>query len=155
MNQVANKFQESSLSRLYRSFSPASRAVILFAIPFTMIDAIHYFTAGSALIFSFPLLFLTYLLCGMFAARIAIQDKPDVSNLPHIGRSAAFRLWLTSTVINTLLAMFFGVASLGLSLLSGVLYLCVFAPLHAVGSALVGWLGGWIYQQYFERVNGN
>lgn len=153
MNQFLNKIQGSTLSGLYISFTPASKAAILFAIPFTIIDATHYLTAGTALIFSFPLLVLIYLLCGVLAAKIAHQEELEIKMLPGTGRSAGMRLWLTSTVINTSISVLLGFTSLGLTLLGGAFYLCLFAPLHALGSALVGWLGGWLYQQYKIRTN--
>lgn len=137
--------------RLYKSFTPASRAAILFAIPFTVVDAVHYYTAGAALLFSLPLLVLIYLACGWVAAVIASQEQVDLSKLPGTGRSAGLRLWLTSTVINTLLAVvIMGILSLGTTMLSAAVYLCL-APLHALGSALMGWLGGWLYYQYVKR----
>ena len=151
MQQTMNRFQGSSIFRLYNSFTPASRAVILFAIPFTLVDAIQYYTAGTALIFALPLLVLIYLLCGGLAARFAYQDLQETGNLPRAGRSAGVRLWLTSTVINTLVVILLGFASLGISILGGAAYLCLFAPLHALGSALAGWMGGWLYQQYILR----
>ena len=154
MNQATNKFQESSLFRFYRSFSPASRAVILFAIPFSVIDAIHYYTAGTALIFSFPLLIIVYLLCGAKAASITFQESPDTGNLASVGRSAGLRLWLTSTILNTIIAVIMVGVSLGMSIVGGAIYLC-FAPLHMIGSSLVGWLGGWLYQQYLRRIYSN
>ena len=153
MNQVMTKLQNSTFHNLFRSFTPSSRAAILFAVPFTLVDAIHYYTAGSALIFSFPLMGLIYLLCGALAAWLAHLDGQELGKLPAAGRSAGLRLWLTSTVINTLLALILGFASLGITLLGGAVYLCLFAPLHALGSALVGWVGAWIYQQYLQRTS--
>jgi len=154
MNTDTNKFKASSIYKLYNSFGPVSRAVILFVIPFTLVDALHYYTAGSALVFSFPVLIVIYLLCGAQAAKFAQFDGEDPKPQPAIGRSAGFRLWLSSTIINTILAIILGVASFGFSLLGGAAYLCLFAPLHALGSALVGWLGAWIYLEYQKRITG-
>jgi len=147
--------KESSLVDLYESFSPASRAVILFAIPFTVVDAVHYFTAGTVLAFSFPLLALIYLLCGGLAAKIAHQDAQDAHILPGVGRTAGLRLWLTSTSINILISVLVGFTTLGVTWMSGAVYLCLFAPFHAIGSALIGWCGGWLYQQFIKRTNTN
>ncbi|MEI7850039.1 MAG: hypothetical protein WCK35_29875, partial [Chloroflexota bacterium] len=97
---------------------------------------------------------IIYLLCGVKAARITLQEEPEATNLARVGRSAGLRLWLTSTVLNILLAVVMGFASLGLSIIGGTVYLC-FTPLHALGSALLGWLGGWLYEQYVRRVNAN
>ncbi|GEM_PF-1804375 len=152
MNHVIEKFQQNSAYKFYKTFSPASRATILVILPFVVVDAFHYYTAGTALIFSLPLLFLAYLFCGWLAAAMAIGDGQDWQRLPRVGCSAAVRLWLTSTIINTILSVaIVGILSLGSTLLSAAVYLCL-APLHALGSALAGWLGGWLYQQYAKRI---
>lgn len=151
MNQFKARFQSSAIHRLYRSFSPASRAAILFALPFILVDAIHYYTAGAAIVFSFPLLVLIYLFCGAVAVRIALSEEMEKDRLPKIGRSAGLRLWLISTITNTVVAALLGFASLGGTLASGAFYLCLFAPFHALGSVLAGGLGGWLYQQYVQR----
>ncbi|MHC1733392.1 MAG: hypothetical protein AB9888_15345 [Bacteroidales bacterium] len=153
MSELFIKFQRCSIYKLFNSFTPASRAVILFAIPFTIVDAVHYYTAGGALVFSLPLLLVSYLLCGVLASKFARQDEQELSEWPGVGRSAGLRLWLTSTVINTLLAIFLGFVSLGATLLTGVVYLCLFAPIHLLGSVLVGQLGGWLYQQIVQRTS--
>lgn len=151
MNQFKTKFQSSSIHRLYHSFTPASRAAILFALPFTLIDAIHYYTAGTALVFSFPLLALIYMICGAVAVKIATSEGVETDRITQVGRSAGWRLWLVSTITNTLIATLLGFVSLGGTLASGVVYLCLFAPFHAVGSVLASSLGGWLYQQYVRR----
>jgi len=151
MNAILIKFRGSSLHRLYRSFTPASRAVILFALPFMVVDAIHYFTAGTALIISFPLLALVYLACGALAAGFARHDGQGGGSLPGVGRSAGLRLWLTSTVVNILISLLLGFFSLGISTLMGTVALCLYVPFHALISVCCGWLGGWLYQEYIRR----
>ena len=155
MQKEMNKPQDGTLYRLFYSFTPASRAVISLAIPFTIVDAIHYYTAGTALIFSFPILVLIYLYCGAKAARLAYVENQDIDSLAHIGRSAGLRLWLTSTVINTFIAVIMGFASLGFTLLGGAVHLCLFAPFHALASGLLGWLGAKLFQQYYKRTISN
>lgn len=150
MNAGLARFNESWLGKLYHSFSPASRAVIWLALPFTLLDALHYYTAGAALIFSLPLLMLIYFLCGSLAARLECVEGAQSKDLPRIGQNAAVRLWLISTVINTLLAFVLGLTSLGITIVSSAFYLCL-APIHLAGSALIGRLGGWIYQKLYQR----
>lgn len=153
MNQVMSIFQESRFSALFASFLPASRVALLLALPFTIVDAIHYFTAGTALAFSIPLLVVIYILCGSIAAQIAHREGKDLGSLPREGRSAALRLWLISTLINTLLSVILGFASLGATILSGTIYLCLLGPFHALGSAIAGWFGGWLYKGYTDRTS--
>lgn len=155
MNQVLTQFDDSSFNHSIQKFSPSTRAALLFAIPFTVVDAIHYYTAGTAIILSFPILILFYLLCGALAAKFSFQDQQEGSNLTRAGSSAGVRLWLISTVANSLVAVILGFASIGITLLSGTAYLCLCAPLHAIGSAVVGGLGGWIYQQWHQRTSDN
>jgi len=150
MNEGMVRSNESRLGKLYRSFSPASRAVIWFALPFTLLDALHYYTAGAAIAFSLPLLVLAYLVCGSIAARMACVEGAQPDTFPRTGLNAAVRLWLVSTVINTLLAFILGLTSLGITIVSSAFYLCL-APIHLAGSALTGRLGGWIYQKLYQR----
>jgi len=154
MNQVMDGIENSSMMRVYRSFSPAARAALLFAVPFTVFDALHYYTAGTALIFSAPLLIVVYMLCGAHAAKLARRAGASDHSWAAAGRSAGVRLWLISTTINTLVSLLLGFASLGRALASGAFYLCLFAPFHLVGSALAGWLGGWLYRQVALRAAG-
>ena len=58
----------SAPAAFWRSFSPAGQAVLCFAAPFTLLDALHYYSAGTALLLSFPLVLSAYLLCGALAA---------------------------------------------------------------------------------------
>ena len=151
MDERKSRFKGTAVFRLYRSFSPASRAAILFTIPFTLVDAIHYYTAGTSLLLSFPLVVLIYLACGVVAARMATQDNPTADKLFRVGGMAGLRLWLTSTAINTLISVLLGFVSLGITIVGTILYLCFSAPLHALGSWLIGGIGGWIHQQIMER----
>lgn len=150
-NQVLNSIRESRAYALYESFSPASQAAILFAIPFTVVDALHYYTAGTALIISLPVLAVIYVLCGASAARIALARGRQDLSLPRTGGLAALRLWLISTAVNSLIAILLGFTTVGLTLLSGAFYLCLSAPLQIVGSVALGILGGWIQKEIARR----
>jgi len=153
MSETTLKNTKRGLHHFYSTFSPASKAVILFVIPFTIIDAVHYYTAGSMLIVSFPLLAIIYLAIGMVSAKIAYQEGENIQNLPKVGRSAGLRLWLISTILNTIISIALGFASLGGTMVSGIFYLCLFAPFHAIGSMLVGGLGGWLYKNFVSRLS--
>jgi len=153
MSQIITKLKSSNFWAFIKSFSPATQAALIFAIPFTLLDAVHYYTAGTALVITFPLLIVFYLLCGALAAKIALQSGQDRNQLPRHGRSAGLKLWLISTVINILINIFLTPVSLGASIVSGVAYLCLFALLHALSSAIAGWAGGWCYKQYINRIS--
>ena len=151
MRELTNRFRETAVFRLYRSFSPASRAAILLTIPFTLVDAIHYYTAGTALVVSFPLVILVYLVCGITAGRMATRDDPTADKLFRVGGMAAFRLWLTSTVINVLISVLLGFVTVGATVVATTAYLCLSAPLHAMASWVIGGTGGWLHQEIRER----
>lgn len=153
MDTNKRDFRASRLFRLYSSFSPAGRAVIAFAIPFTVLDSVHYYTAGSALIFSFPIMMGIFAWCGGVAAKFASREGGSGKNLSLAGRSAGLRLWLTSTIINTVVALLLGFPSFGATVISGAVFLCLLAPFYAVSGAVAGWLGGWLYQQYLQRTD--
>ena len=153
MNQRLDRLQNSSFAAFYRSFSPAGRAVIWFLLPFTLLDAAHYYSAGAALIFSFPLLLSASLLCGALPAYLSHQQGLPVKQVLQSAWRAGFQLWLASTIANTFLILVLGVASLGAILLSSAIYLCLAAPLQVFGSSLAGWLGGWLCVQFLSRSN--
>jgi hypothetical protein len=139
------------LANLFTSFSPASRAALLFSLPFAALDALHYLTAGSALVLSLPLVMLFYLGCGALAAKLALNQGQDFSRLAREGLSAGLRLFLLSTAINLVAGVLLGVASLGATLAGGLVYLCLVGPVHAIGSLLLGWAGAWLYGQIARR----
>lgn len=123
--------------------SPALRAAMIVAVPFMVADFFNYYSAGSALILTFPLLFIMYAGCGALAARFAAQDGR--SDFFYVGASAGLFLWFVSTLVNTIIALVIGAASLGVTLLAGVPYLCLCAPIQLVGGGLTGAIGGFIY----------
>jgi len=71
--------------------------------------------------------------------------------LPHQGFNAGIKLWLISTVINALIAVIIGTASLGLTVLLGLPYMLLCGPVFLVGSGLGGWFGGWLSKNYHQR----
>ena len=130
---------------------PGVRAVTLFAIPFIAVDIFNYFSAGAALVLSLPILTLMYAGCGALGAKFAGDDGRDSSEFPFLGATAGLSLWLTSTVVNTVVSLIVGTATLGSTLLLGVPYLCLCAPFQLIGGGLMGALGGFLYGRFGGR----
>ena len=153
MTNLFASIQKSHLARLLQSFEPSTRAALTLLIPYAIIDAMHYFTAGSALVFTTPVIIIIYLWCGFIAARISFTANGDMDQLPQQGFKAGLKLWLFSTVINALIAIAIGVASLGATLLLGIPNLLICGPVFLVGSGIIGWAGGWITKAYYRRIS--
>jgi hypothetical protein len=130
----------------WEGLPPGVRAATLFAIPFTAVDILNYFSAGTALALSLPVLALMYAGCGALGARYAGNDGHESSEFPFVGATAGLSLWLTSTVVNTIISLIVGTATLGSTLLLGLPYLCLCAPAQLVGGGLIGALGGLVYR---------
>lgn len=142
--------QNSKVAVFFNSFSAGTRAALLFAIPFTLVDSLHYYTAGTAIVFSLPLLFVFYLLCGFLAARLQIAAGGNYGQAARQGFWSGIRLWCFSTLVNTFISLLVGAFSLGLSLVLGIPYLLLCAPVLLVLGAFVGLLGASLCT-FFDR----
>lgn len=138
-------YSGSKASGFLKGFSqipPAVRAAILFAIPFIVVDFFNYYSAGAAMAISLPILALLYAGCGALAAKFAADHGRVGGQLALNGLYAGLCLWLVSTVVNTIIGLILGTASLGLTLIGTIPYLCLCAPVQLVGGGAMGALGG-------------
>ena len=146
--------QTSKAARFFNSFSSGAQAALLLAIPFTLIDSLHYYTAGTAIVFSLPLLFLFYFGCGFLAAKLEIQQgRGDYRKAVKEGFCSGVRLWFFSTLINTLVSFFAGMLSLGVTILLGIPYLLLCAPVLLVAGAAISAFGAYVYTFFHRRIH--
>jgi hypothetical protein len=152
-----NKFDDLSSSDAvgyFNNLSPNLRAVAIFAVPFIVADFFNYYSAGAALVFSLPILAIIYTGCGALAAKHELGSGGYASSALYTGAKAGLTLWLTSTIVNTLISLLIGAASFGTTLLLGVPYLCLCAPLQLFGGGTMGALGGFIYDKVSGKSGG-
>ena len=152
MKTYFEKMKQSKLLRLYDSLAPQTKAVVNLGFPFLVIDGIHYYTAGSTIAFSLPILLLIFLYCGMTAARFAYLANEDLDRLPSIGFRAGMQLWFLSTILNAALAIVIGAASLGMTTLLGIPYLLFCGPVLFLLSGFLGWVGAYLSKLYYQRM---
>lgn len=133
---------------IFSSLPPGTLAALILAVPFMVVDFFNYYTAGTVLVFSGPILALIYTGCGALAAYLAGQRGRRSSEFAFIGATAGLSLWLASTIVNTVVSLVIGVASLGVSLLLGIPYLCLCAPFQLLMGGLLGMLGGFLYKKF-------
>lgn len=129
---------------------PSILAALIFALPFMAIDFFNYYSVGTALALSTPVLAILYAACGALAGKLALDRGGSAPNYLVIGATAGIILWLVSTVINTIISLIIGTASLGTTLLLGIPYLCLCAPLQFIGGGLMGAFGGFIYSIFHK-----
>lgn len=126
-------------------------ASLILALPFMAVDFFNYYSAGTALVISFPVLCLLYAGCGALAGFFTARKGGDPSTFALTGAFSGLALWLASTVVNTIIALILGTASLGTTLLLGVPYLCLCAPFQLFGGGLLGALGGFLFGLFWRR----
>lgn len=151
MGEQTSFSKTARLSTFFRSFSASTQAVLVFAIPFTIIDAIHYLTAGTTLTLSLPIICLLYVACGMLSARISVQMGTGEQDMFKLGAAAGVRLWALSTIINVLIGLLLGISSLGVTLLFGLPYICLCAPVLLAAGSVLGGFGAWLYSFIYRR----
>ena len=128
----------------WQRLPPAVQAALVFALPFIVADFFNYYSAGTALIISFPILVLFYTGCGALTCHFAAAAGQTHSNA-YLGATGGLLLWLASTVVNTVIGLVVGTVSLGATLLLGLPYLCLCAPVQLIGGGLFGAFGGLLY----------
>jgi hypothetical protein len=133
----------SPKKNFFSSIPPFILAPLIFALPFIAVDFFNYYSAGTALAISLPILAILYAGCGALAVFFATKRGTGMAH-PMVGALAGLLLWLISTVVNTVISLILGTASLGMTLLLGIPYLCLCAPLQLVGGGLMGALGGFL-----------
>ena len=129
----------------FLGLSPFIRAALIFALPFIVADFFNYYSAGTTLVFSMPILALLYAGCGALAGKFTANQGTSSSGYIGVGALAGLALWLISTVTNTIIGLIIGTLSFGTTLLLGLPYLCLCAPVQLIGGGLIGGFGGFIY----------
>jgi uncharacterized protein YceK len=129
------------------------KAALIFTIPFVIVDLFNYFFAtlsvGTVFAISCPLLFLLYAGCGAVATRFSSSQGFGSTNDIVVGATAGAALWLISTIVNTIISLILGTASLGTTLILGVPYIICCAPLSLIMGAIAGAAGALIVSRLF------
>lgn len=152
MEETSTANKSRKMARFIASFSPATRAAFVLVLPFALVDAIHYSTAGTAVIISLPVIALLYVCCGALAAHFSIRSDDEMKPLKKTGFRAGVTLWTFSTTINVVIGMIAGALSLGVTILLGIPYLILCGPVHLLFGGLAGMLGASIYFSFYRRL---
>jgi hypothetical protein len=101
----------------FKRIPPSFVAALLVAVPFIAVDAFNYYSAGTALVLSLPVLAILYVVCGVLSGKLYAQRGGSSSGMLMTGAIAGVSLWIISTTINTLLGLAVGTLTLGMTLL--------------------------------------
>lgn len=135
----------------WASLAPNLKADLILVLPFVFADFFNYYSAGIALVISGPIMLLIYLGSGVLCSFFALRQGRSRSQLPALGALTGAGLWLMSTIVNTILGLLLGTLSLGTTIVLGLPYLCLCAPVNLIGGALAGALGAWLYTLFASR----
>jgi len=135
----------------WSNLSPNLKSDLIFLLPFIFVDFFNYYSAGAALIISGPIMLLLYLGSGALCSFFALRQGRNTSELAALGAVTGAGLWLVSTIVNALVGVIVGTASLGATLLLGVPYLCLCAPINLIGGAIAGAIGAWLFSILINR----
>ncbi len=131
----------------FNNINPCLRAAAIFALPFIIADFFNYYSAGTTLIFSLPVLSLLYAGCGALACKFAGANHSP-AELLYLGAFAGLILWLVSTTVNTIIALIIGTMSFGTTFMLGLPFLCICAPIQLIGGGIMGALGGFFFSLF-------
>ena len=130
------------------ALAPNVKADLILLLPFILADFFNYYSAGAALIISGPIMFIIYLVCVTLCGYFALNQGRTGTQILALGAFAGAGLWMASTILNTIIGLFLGTASLGATLIMGIPYLCLCAPFNLIGGALIGAFGAWFYSLF-------
>lgn len=133
------------------SWNPSVRAALIFAIPFGLVDFFNYYSAGVAVTISCPIMSLMYAGCGAVAFRLSAGGDMGGANPMTTGALAGVCLWLISTVINSVISLILGTATIGMTLLLGVPYILCCAPGFLFLGGFLSALGSMGYSSFFHK----
>jgi hypothetical protein len=114
---------------------------------YAALAVVDVFTIGLSFPFTFGFQLLLSLLAG-YAAGWLLKRQPDGDSWLRFGSTGAIAgliIPVMSTLATILLGLIFGFATMGVTLLGGALS-CVCLPLTVFACAMLGALGGKVYQ---------
>lgn len=130
------------LKRTWSSLHPAVRSAMLMWAFLLVIALLNSFTAGTSLLFSYPIQLMLYVGNGYLAGRFALNDGRHSSELVRIGAVAGFIAWILPPVYYIVLGLM--PSGLGNLMGLGALFLCgsIDLAIHATCSAFGAWFVG-------------
>jgi hypothetical protein len=132
---------------------PQLRAALIFSIPFIVADFFNYYSGGTALLLTTPILLVLFTGCGALGAKFASDRGRASHDLLFVGAMSGFLLWLLSLVVNGIIALGAGIFTFGVTLLLGIPYFCFCGPLNLLGGGIAGAIGAWLYRFFGGRRN--
>jgi hypothetical protein len=123
---------------------PSLRAAMLMWTFVGIIAIINTFTAGTSLIFFFPVQLLLYAITGALAARFALNEGYPRDRVPTVGAQAGFFAWILPALVYLLLSLF-GI-SIGVGLL-GIAAWIVCGPIDLAVQVVMGAIGASLYNR--------
>ena len=95
----------------FTGIHPVARAAIMFALPFIAVDFFNYYSAGTALVISGPILAIMYAACGALAAKFAAGPDMVTGDYVKTGALAGLTLALQNTKLIALSGLITGIAA--------------------------------------------
>lgn len=124
---------------------PSLRAAMIMWTFVGMVAFINTFTAGTALLLTFPLQLILYMITGALAANFALNDGYEQSGLPTVGAQAGFFNWILPAVIYLVLSLV-GI-SVGIGLF-GIAAWILCGPIDLGVHVVMGAFGAWFYKNF-------
>lgn len=126
---------------------PSLRSAIIVWIFLLAIALVNSLTAGSSIVFCYPVQLLLYVANGALAARFALDSGYAVADLPRVGAFAALLGWLAPALFYFVVGILLGIVTLGAALV-GVVLCVACGPIDLAFHAACGALGAYLYGRF-------
>ncbi|MBC8492790.1 MAG: hypothetical protein H8D43_03310 [Chloroflexi bacterium] len=126
---------------------PGIRSAVLLWLFLIGIAVLNSFTAGTSVVFCYPVQLFLYVANGSLAGYFALGSGYHTSDLPRVGAIGGFVAWILPTLFYLVFGFILGVVTLGIGFL-GIAVWALCGPIDLAIQATCGALGAWLYGRF-------
>lgn len=149
MNDLENYGKDLSANALgfWDGLHPGVRSGLIFTVFYVIVALINAFSAGTSIVFCYPVQLVLYVVNGALAGYFASSSEEHSGELAQVGAIAGLSAWVLPAIAYFILGLFFGFATFGIGLIS-LLGCLICGPVDLAIQALLGALGAWAYGHF-------
>lgn len=137
----------SGPGRFGSGLHPGVRSALIVSGVVLLISFINAFTAGTSVIFCYPVQLLIYVGNGALGAYFALNSGYDVYRLPRVGAVAGAVAWILPAAFYLIGSLVLGLFTLGVGFL-GVAVWLLCGPVDLAIHVMCAMFGAWLYGRF-------
>lgn len=137
----------SGPNRFGSGLHPGIRSALIVWGIILLISLINAFTAGTSVIFCYPVQLLVYVGNGALGAHFALGSGYDTPSLPQVGAVAGAVAWVLPAAFYFIGSLILGIFTLGIGFFGMAVWLLC-GPVDLAIHVMFAMFGAWLYGRY-------